>query len=241
MSLRIWTPRASSVEDFFAARALTARAGGLNTTSQNLTLYLLSGPQTNRIGLFHLSTATAAEDLNAGGETLRERLADVSATFGWPFDSDARVFYIPSWWRWNPPQNANVLKGNLRDLTEIQPSGLVDAFARNLTYIPETLHQTFVEGLRLRLPQRLATQEQYQKPFHEQEAGAPALARATNGAENGELVSVIRKIVKSCGPNQELDYYVSHANDTRPKEKKFKKAEVLLAVNVVIAELRASA
>jgi hypothetical protein len=55
---------------------------------QRVTLYLLSGPQTNRIGLFHFSVATATEDLDLGADTLRRALAKVSATFGWMFDAD---------------------------------------------------------------------------------------------------------------------------------------------------------
>lgn len=73
---------------------------GLRESAQRLALYLLTGPQTNRIGLFHFSVATASEDLNVSVETLRKGLTDVSVTFGWHFDADARVFYIPSWWRW---------------------------------------------------------------------------------------------------------------------------------------------
>ena len=62
------------------------------------------------------------------------------------------MIYIPSWWRWNPPENVNVLKGNLKDLNDIPPCGLVDAFAHNIGPLPETFHQTFLDGLRKHLP-----------------------------------------------------------------------------------------
>lgn len=73
-----------------------------------------------------LSIATAAEDLKSQPETLKRRLLNVCVTFGWQYDADARVIYIPSWWRWNPRENENVLKGNLKDLNDIPSRGLVD-------------------------------------------------------------------------------------------------------------------
>ena len=125
-----------------------------------LALYLLTGPQTNRLGLYCLSVATAAEDLGTLPGTLTKRLVKVCLTFKWLFDSRARVLYVPSWFKWNPPENVNVMKGSLKDLNEIPPCGLVDAFARNHEALPQTLHETFIEGLRQRLPKGMPTQEQ---------------------------------------------------------------------------------
>ena len=50
---------------------------GLTKSGRELALYLLTGPQSSRIGLFYFSVATAAEDLNVGVETLRKGLRDV--------------------------------------------------------------------------------------------------------------------------------------------------------------------
>jgi hypothetical protein len=86
---------------------------GLTEGEKILALYVLTGPQTNRLGLYLLSIATAAEDLGTTPETLTKRLRNVCQTFGWWFDSVARVTYIPTWWRWNPPENVNVMKGSL--------------------------------------------------------------------------------------------------------------------------------
>ena len=77
----------------------------LTRSAREICLYVLSGPQSNAIGLFNFSPATAAEDLGVGAETFRKGLAEVCVTFGWQFDNDQRVFYIPSWWRWNQPTN----------------------------------------------------------------------------------------------------------------------------------------
>jgi hypothetical protein len=84
--------------------------------------------------------------------------------FDWHFDADARVFYVPSWWRWNPPENENVLKGNLKALSEIPPSKLADGFARNTETLDETLRPTFMECCQRHLPRRLPNQEQGPEP-----------------------------------------------------------------------------
>lgn len=139
----------------------------LSRDEQRLVLYLLTGPQTNRIGLFHFSAFTAADDLDTTPETLKKGLGNVTVTFGWMFDADAKVFYIPSWWKWNKPENANVIKGALKDLNEVPPCSLVDAFAENVGEIQDDLDKngkslrgTFLEGLLQRLPKRSGTQEQ---------------------------------------------------------------------------------
>jgi hypothetical protein len=111
-----------------------------------LAFYLLTGPQTNRLGLYRFSIATAAEDLHTVPATIKKRLVAVSEAFGWMFDATARILYIPSWLKWNPPENPNVLKGNLRDLNDITPCGLVDAFARNIDVVPETLRKRLSKG-----------------------------------------------------------------------------------------------
>ena len=151
------------------------RHGGfrqLTQAEQRLALYLLTGPQTNRIGLFHFSIATASEDLDLGMDTVRKALAKVTATFGWSFDADSRVFYVPSWWRWNRPDHDKVLQGNLKDLSELPFCQLVDAFTRNLSYLDPKLHGTFLKALAIRLPQRTPRQEQEQEQKQEQGAGA---------------------------------------------------------------------
>ncbi len=66
----------------------------LRESTRMLVFYLLSGPQTNRIGLYRFSVGTAAEDLGVSVETIRKGLADVTEMFGWLHDAGARVFYI---------------------------------------------------------------------------------------------------------------------------------------------------
>jgi hypothetical protein len=155
--------------------------------------YLLTGPQTNRIGLYRLSPAGAAEDLGTSIETFRERLGNVCQTFGWTFDATARVLWIPSWWKFNPPENANVLKGCLADLADVPQTPLASDFADNIDPLPPALHETFRQRLPKRLGKRLAIQEQEQEQEQEQkqELGARAAPSSTKANDTREDVTVI--------------------------------------------------
>ena len=156
----------------------------LSPLGQRLALYLLFGPQSNRIGLFYFSINTAAEDLKTSVDTLRKGMADICAAFGWLFDAVAGVFYIPTWWRWNDPGSPKVLQGNLKDLSEIPPCALLDAFAANLAYLPEALHHTFVEGIGIRMPKSTSTQYQYQVPVSKQKQEPAALRAVAANVKN---------------------------------------------------------
>jgi hypothetical protein len=211
-------------------------------SARELVLYLLTGPQTNRIGLFHFSIATAAEDLNIGAETLRERLRDVTVTFGWVFDADARVFYIPSWWRWNPPANANVLKGNLKDLNEIPLCALTEAFARNVETLHATFHPTFVECCTQRLPRRSPVQEQEQSSGSVQEQNPRRAARAAQGDEfeNDALLRVARETLRLTSATETEELLDSFRFTAGAAYRDVKRSEIVKALNVAIAERRVS-
>jgi hypothetical protein len=186
---------------------------GLNDGDKTVALYVLTGPQSNRLGLYVLSVATAAEDLGMTPETLRKRLSNVCVTFGWLFDSEARVVYLPSWWWWNPPENDNVLKGNLKDLNDIPPCALVDAFARNVETLSATFHETFLEGLRQRLPQPSSNQKHYQGSGSEKQKREPAALRAEadNGDRRGTVpqrhIEIARTVLTET-PGQGTEYLI---------------------------------
>jgi hypothetical protein len=112
-----------------------------------LAVYVLFGPQSNRCGILRLSIGMAAEDLNLSIETLAKRLPDVATTFGWKWDETDRVIFIPSWWRWNPPENPKVLLGCLNDLAEVPAGPLLTEFSGNTQYLSTNLHETFRQTL----------------------------------------------------------------------------------------------
>jgi hypothetical protein len=125
-----------------------------------IALYCLTA-QTNRIGLFNFSPAQAAEDLEMDGETFAKGFAKVCETLNWSFDNTYRVLYIPTWWKYNTPENPNVLTACLKDISELPQTTLVQSFFSNLVYLPETFHETFRKGLAKPSPNQ--EQEQYQE------------------------------------------------------------------------------
>lgn len=126
-----------------------------------IALYLFTG-QSNRIGIFNFSPGEAAEDLRLE-ETFRKGFEKVCETLNFGWDKTFRVLYLPTWWKYNSPENPNVLKSCLADLHEIPQTPLINQFSSNLTYLPETFHQTFREGLGKPCPKRMAHQEQKQE------------------------------------------------------------------------------
>jgi hypothetical protein len=179
----------------------------LTADEKVLALYLLTGPQTNRIGIYTLSIAQAAEDLGTVPQTLLKRFANCCAAFGWHFDSKARVFYIPSWFKWNPPANSNAMKGFLNDLSEIQPCGLIDAFANNLDTLSDTVRGTFIEGLRQRLPVGLPTSGSVSGSVSESgtESGTTGWRQEESSPSNGARSELPAQLLKAARQTLKLN------------------------------------
>src|SRR5262249_52047762 len=127
-----------------------------------IVLYLFTG-QSNRIGIFNFSPGEAAEDLGMLPQSFAEGFGKVCERLQIGWDETFRVLYLPTWWKYNCPENPNVLKSCLDDLHEVPQTSLIIEFSKNLRYLPETFHQTFREGLPKSFPQRMPHQEQEQE------------------------------------------------------------------------------
>jgi len=127
-----------------------------------IALYCLTGPQTNRVGIYVLSVAMGSEDTAV--ETFGERLAVICETLGWGFDLSTRTLYLPTWWRYQRPDNPNVFVKCLGDLDDLPQSALLKEFMENTKYLPET----FVRKLRNVTP-NVSPQEQEQEQEQKQE------------------------------------------------------------------------
>lgn len=79
----------------------------LTDRARLLTLYLLTGPQTNSIGCYAFSLALAAEDLSTTSKAIKHDLKHVCAAFEWEHDEVERLLWIPSWSDWNPRVSPN--------------------------------------------------------------------------------------------------------------------------------------
>lgn len=149
-----------------------------------MALYLLSGPQTNRLGLFHLSFGLGVEDLRCSLKVFRTRVEKVCTVFSWRFDDAVNVIWIPSWWDFNDVrENAKVLQGALGDLYEVPETPLKEEFLAHLAFIPPGLHRLFTKlSVRHAIPIRasdliaisgIQEQEQEQKQDQEGEHAPP--------------------------------------------------------------------
>jgi len=126
------------------------------THEERLTvLYLLTGPQSNRLGFFRVSLAGAAEDLKLTPRRFERHLDRICRAFQWRYDANARVLHIPSWWKFNEPQNPKHLQGCLTDLVDVPPTRLLGDFARCVETLPQTIRGLFEQGMRQHLADRM--------------------------------------------------------------------------------------
>jgi hypothetical protein len=68
--------------------------------------------------------------------TLWEAFAAVCAALGWGWDGRAKVLYIPSWWKYQRPDNPNVLVSALDDLGVLPQTPLLTEFWANTAHLP---------------------------------------------------------------------------------------------------------
>lgn len=118
----------------------------LNVEEKLVALYCMTA-QSNRIGLFSFSPAMAAEDMGMLPQTFAKRFEKVVLTLNWTFDEGQKVLLCPTWWKYNQPENENVLKGNLKDILDLPKTSLISIFVSNLSYLEERFHKTFKECL----------------------------------------------------------------------------------------------
>lgn len=94
---------------------------GLDAPAEALALavYMFSGPQTNRIGLYHFLPGMAAELCKIPLGRFSMVMEHVLSTLGWHFYERRRVLWLPHWWRYNEPENPKVVIGSLDDLHDV--------------------------------------------------------------------------------------------------------------------------
>ena len=141
------------------------RIAPLAADEKLIALYCFTG-QANRIGLYCFSPGQAVEETSLRAETFAKGFKRVRETLRLGWDEATRVLYLPTWWKYNCPENPNVLKACLADLHDLPRSPLLSEFSDNLAHIPETFHQTFratVKTFTNGLGERMADQEQEQE------------------------------------------------------------------------------
>lgn len=106
----------------------------LDHLNKLIAIYVITA-QSNRIGLFVFSIAQACEDLDIDRETFAKRFGNVCQTLNWVWDSTSRVVFLPTWWKYNQPDNPNSLKGCLDDAHDLPQTLLLKEFCSSGKYL----------------------------------------------------------------------------------------------------------
>jgi hypothetical protein len=155
------------------------------TPVQKLVFLYAITAQSNRVGLFRFSPAMACEDLGLPIDEFREAFRAVREAFGWGWDEPNRVLFLPNWWRYNPPENPNTLKGAFADLAELPRTSLSDRFAQVTVPLIERFKVPLPDGfgnhtpnvpggLAKPYPQPCPNQEQEQEQEQDEDSSEPA-------------------------------------------------------------------
>jgi hypothetical protein len=160
------------------------------TAGEKLTAIYIVTAQSNRCGLFVYSHALAMDHLGIENDRYRKAFANVVKTLGWMFDETARVIYIPTWWKYNPPENPKHLQGCLSDLHDIPRTSLLGNFRSNTTYIPDWENQRRSQFGKLVDTYGIAMPYQEQEQEQEQEQKQPAASAAAVVAKAGKTPEV---------------------------------------------------
>jgi len=108
----------------------------LSPEEKLLAIYAITA-QSNRCGIFFFSPALAIEQTGMVSDSYAIAIFKVVEALKWVYDSSKKVLFLPTWWRYNPPENPNHLKGCLEDIHEVPQTELLQHFWENETYIPE--------------------------------------------------------------------------------------------------------
>lgn len=114
----------------------------LDEVQKLVAIYCLTA-QVNRCGIFVFSPALAAEDLKMSATAFRKVFATVIERLRWRWDADCRLLWFPRWWRYNAPENTNVLSGCIKDMLSLPDSPFIAEFWKNVGDIPDTLKNQF--------------------------------------------------------------------------------------------------
>jgi hypothetical protein len=140
-----------------------------------IAMYCFTGPETNRVGIYPLSVALGAELTGLNKPEFVKSFVSVNKALSWQWDLSSRVIYLPTWWKYNQPENRSHLIGCLTDTHDVPSCGLMHMFFLNSSYLPLEmkdlleLHRTnYLTRVGTPVPPPVAHQELEQKQEQEQ-------------------------------------------------------------------------
>jgi len=98
--------------------------------------------------LFPFSPALAGEELGLSPKGVAEHMTTVCARLGWVWERPPGVLYLPDWWRWNKPDNPNILRHCLNDLDSVPACPARISFAKNTKHLIGSLKESFLESMK---------------------------------------------------------------------------------------------
>lgn len=108
----------------------------LNPGQKLVALYVVTA-QSNRCGLFRYSHALAIEQTGIQSDSYQRAFGKVIDTLRWRYDERRRVMLLPTWWKYNAPENPKHLIGCLADLHDVPQTELLKEFWNNDKYLPD--------------------------------------------------------------------------------------------------------
>ena len=140
----------------------------LGPTEKLVAMYILTA-QSNRCGLFAISNAMGSEQTGIDPDSYAIAFRKVCDTHHWEYDQTRRVVFIPTWFKYNPPENPKHLTGCLRDLHDLPQTALLERFKANTHHLPESCLEVFRIAMGIAIPIAMQYQEQKQEQKQEQE------------------------------------------------------------------------
>jgi hypothetical protein len=126
----------------------------LPEASRFFVLYLLSCPHRNRLGCFVLDPFYAAADLQWPVEKVEEQLRILDEKGRVRYDPETRVLFLKRFLKHNLLENANVVKGAIKELSTIPDTPLLEDLYGALEENRRAHYHDILEALRNRLANR---------------------------------------------------------------------------------------
>jgi len=122
----------------------------LNEDARMLFLYILTTPQRNIVGLFHLPAAFACYHLQWTPQRFEKALKELIKANRVKHDSDLELILIKNFFKYQAPENPNQVKASLEKLNELPDTPLFFDLANILERSKDDKFVTVAEGLRNR-------------------------------------------------------------------------------------------